>query len=177
MGHDETAPVPTAQARGPSMGPLVVLEVALFAAVFVAGGVLAWLAAFGEGGTETTMGQGPPVAVPPVPAPSLPGGGASAPAGNPALVPLAQCLEAAGFAVEDNSEVHPETLGSLRVTRGPELLFVFLFATAEEATAFQEGYGPGATLVTNLGKVIVEYTSPPPPETSGPVEGCSEPFA
>jgi hypothetical protein len=163
--------------RGTSSS-LVPLEIAVFAVVFIAGGVLAWLGLFGDGASEIGAAQSPPVGTPPIAGPTAPGGGAPpGPSGSTALAPLSRCLEAAGFAVEDNSEVHPETLGSLRITRGPELLFVFVFGSPEEATAFQEGFGPDAPLVVNLGRVIVEYTSPPSPDIAEPVETCSEPFA
>jgi hypothetical protein len=177
-GEGGGAPVRPGPPRPTSAGPLVTLEITLFAVVFVAGGALTWLALLGERGRQAATAPGPGAVAPPVAGPTGPGGtrGGDAPT-SAELGAISGCLEAAGFAVEDNSEVHPETVGSLRITRGSDLLFVFLFATPDEARGFQEGFGPEAPLVVNLGKVIVEYTSPPSQEVAGPVESCSEPFA
>lgn len=79
MNGDDTTPLPppgdttplppVAEPGRPSMGALPLLEMALFAAVFIAGGVLAWLAAFGETSAGTT--SQPPLPAP-VTIPSLP---------------------------------------------------------------------------------------------------------
>ncbi|MEX2459219.1 MAG: hypothetical protein WD770_09565 [Actinomycetota bacterium] len=88
--------------------------------------------------------------------------------------PLEACLLDAGFETEDITDVYPDPVRSLRLTRGDELAFVFVFDSEEAAAEFEaSSYGSDRDLVTNLGTVIVEYGEEPPPETETDVEGCA----
>ncbi|MGH2712115.1 MAG: hypothetical protein ACRDH9_13055 [Actinomycetota bacterium] len=66
---DATLPQPPVQPPppGPNLGVLRLLEMFLFTAVFIAGGVLAWTAAFGKSETAAAGASPPPI---PAPAPT-----------------------------------------------------------------------------------------------------------
>jgi len=73
MSGDASAPSqPTEQPRRPPAGALRLLEMALFAAVFAAGGLLTWVAAFGEERQAAIAGQRAPLPGPDI-SPSAPG--------------------------------------------------------------------------------------------------------
>ena len=73
MNGDATPPTPLAgqQPRAPSSA-LRLLEMFLFAVVFVAGGLFGYLAAFGESPSQTSSGSGLPIPAPAL-SPLMPG--------------------------------------------------------------------------------------------------------
>jgi hypothetical protein len=86
---------------------------------------------------------------------------------------LSDCLVAAGFDFEDNSQNHPDVPRSVRVTGGNGVLvFIFLFDTEADAAAFQDERYGADEIVHNVGRALVEYESEPDPPVGAIVEGC-----
>jgi hypothetical protein len=86
---------------------------------------------------------------------------------------LGDCLVAANFEFEDNSEFHPDASRSFRVERDGELGFLFVFDTEGDAARWEMETFADDALVTNRGRVIVEFGSAPSPEFRTDLEGCA----
>ena len=158
-GVDEAAPRRASGRRA--------LEILLVAGSFLAASVVGGLAAAGDRPGAAKRASLAPRTMDP--ASPLPTG-----EGPPILDdPLHLCVQAAGYAVEDITDVHPDPIRSLRLTRGAEVAFVFVFHSAGAATSFMEVYGPDTALVRNLGTVILEFGAPPGAETESVLEGCA----